>query len=219
MNFFSIIIFFFALGACVQPNEAKQKIQQAAALKFDTTLLKKTSEVLNEDKYWAIIEASLKNTGSHDAQLRFLTEELGKLSPEEIIGFKLRTEKLSRAIYTSEMWCAGYIINGGCSDDGFDYFRYWIISRGKATYYNAKKNPDDLLADAVKEKEYHEFESFSYVAVDAFTQKTGQDLYKYWDAVAFNASLEPFKEIKFNWEENDPQSMRKICPRLFEEFS
>ena len=36
-------------------------------------------------------------------------------------------------------------MNGGCSDDGFQYFRNWIISRGKEVYYAAKENPDNLI--------------------------------------------------------------------------
>jgi hypothetical protein len=27
--------------------------------------------------------------------------------------------------YRNDLWAAGYLINGGCSDDGFDYFRGW----------------------------------------------------------------------------------------------
>jgi len=32
--------------------------------------------------------------------------------------------------YTWDLWGAAYLINGGCSDDGFEYFRRWLVSRG-----------------------------------------------------------------------------------------
>jgi hypothetical protein len=31
------------------------------------------------------------------------------------------------------MWVAAYLMNGGCSDDGFDYFRGWLIAQGRTT--------------------------------------------------------------------------------------
>jgi len=36
------------------------------------------------------------------------------------------------------------LINGGCSDDGFFYFRAWLISRGQKVYDAALQNPDSL---------------------------------------------------------------------------
>jgi len=93
--------------------------------------IEKTSEMLDETVFWNIVDLSVKSTKNQDQQERFLVKELEKLTPKEIIGFRLRTDKLLYDTYTSNMWCAGYIMNGGCSDDGFEYFRNWIISRGK----------------------------------------------------------------------------------------
>jgi hypothetical protein len=30
-----------------------------------------------------------------------------------------------------DQWGAAYLANGGCSDDGFDYFRGWLIGQGR----------------------------------------------------------------------------------------
>ncbi len=127
------------------------------------------------------LSKSLKNAGDEDEQEEFLIKEISKLTPKQIIGFRLRTDKLLHDTYTSEMWCAGYIMNQGCSDDGFEYFRNWVISRGKDVYYKAKENPDTLISQVVTDAEGYEFESFWYVAIDAFEQKTGKDLYDYID--------------------------------------
>ena len=32
------------------------------------------------------------------------------------------------------LWDAAYLINGGCSDDGFDYFRGWLVDQGRETF-------------------------------------------------------------------------------------
>ncbi len=43
-----------------------------------------------------------------------------------------------------ELWAAADVIGGGCSDDGFDYFREWLILQGKDVVMGAVMNPDSL---------------------------------------------------------------------------
>lgn len=186
--------------------------------KFDTTQLIKTAEMLNENLYWQIVDKSVKSSADQSEQEEFLIREIGNLTPAQMIGFRLRTDKLLYDTYNSEMWCAGFIMNGGCSDDGFEYFRNWVISRGKETYYKAKQNPDNLIDEANAQMDVYEFESFWYVALKAFEQKTGKDLYRYIDDEKFKTKEGNYPKIEFNWKESDPESMKKICPKLFARF-
>jgi hypothetical protein len=62
-------------------------------------------------------------------------------------------------------------MNGGCSDDSFEYFRCWVISRGKDTYYKTKANPDHLINEVVVGADLYDFESFWYVALQAFEKR------------------------------------------------
>jgi len=179
--------------------------------------IEKTSELLDESLFWKIVDQSLKNTNDESSQINFLDSEIEKLTPKEIIGFRLRTDKLLHDTYNSEMWCAGYILNGGCSDDGFEYFRNWLISRGKDVYYSAKKNPDNLISECVDGKEFYELEEFWYVALTAFTNKTGKELYDYISE-DFKTNEGNYPSIEFNWEEERPETMKAICPRLFEKM-
>jgi len=195
-------------------GKANHSEQQQDA-NMDTSKLTKTAEMLDEDLYWAIIEKSLKNTSSQDSQEQYLIKEISCLTPIQIIGFRLRTDKLLYDTYNSEMWCAGYIMNGGCSDDGFEYFRNWVISRGKDTYYKAKQNPDNLITEVSPDMELYDFESFWYVANEAFEQKTGKDLYDYIDDENFKTREGDYPHFEFTWEEENPESMKKICPNLF----
>jgi hypothetical protein len=119
----------------------------------------KTAEMLDEDLYWQIVYRSLEETEDQEEQEQFLIKEIGGLTPKQMIGFRLRTDQMLYDTYNSENWCAGYIMNGGCSDDGFEYFRNWVISRGKEVYYKAKENPDSLFTEVEDGKEY-DFESF-----------------------------------------------------------
>lgn len=184
----------------------------------DTTQLTKTAEMLDENLFWQIIDKSLRNTKNQDDQERFLIKEIGNLTPKEMIGFRLRTDKLLYDTYSSEMWCAGYIMNGGCSDDGFEYFRNWIISRGKKVYYQAKENPDNLISEVVDGVEFYDFESFWYVALEAFNRKTGKDLYDYIDDDNFKTKEGQYPHFEFTWQEENPESIKKVCPRLFEKL-
>lgn len=174
--------------------------------------------MLDENTFWEIIKKSLQNSENEDEQQDFLVREISKLSPEEMVGFRLRTDNFLYDTYNSEMWCAGYIMNGGCSDDGFEYFRNWIISRGKETYYSAKENPDSLIKEVSDDRDEYEFESFWYVALYAFKAKTGEELYDYIDYENFVTREGKYPNFEFNWTEDDPESMKKICPQLFEKL-
>lgn len=176
----------------------------------------KTAEVLDEDFYWRIVEESLRKSSDEDSQEKYLIERLQRLTPAEIIGFRLRTDKLLYDTYSSEMWCAAYILKGGCSDDGFEYFRCWLISRGKEVYYEAKANPDSLVSHIDEETDIYDFESFWYVALEAFEAKTGKDLYDFIDDDNFKFKEGHYPPFEFTWKEDQPETLRAICPRLFE---
>ena len=174
--------------------------------------------MLDEDLYWKIVSESLSNADDQDDQEQFLIRRLQKLTPTEIVGFRLRTDKLLYDTYNSEMWCAGYIMNGGCSDDSFEYFRNWVISRGKDIYYKAKQNPDSLIEQIDEELEFYDFESYWYVALEAFKNKTGKDLQDYIDNDNFKYKEGHYPQFEFTWQEENPESMKAICPKLFDKM-
>lgn len=192
-----------------------KKQAENSPVNSDTIQLAKTTEMLDEDLYWSIIANSLNRTKNQDDQEQFLIKEIGNLTPTQMIGFRLRTDKLLYDTYNSEMWCAGYIMNRGCSDDGFEYFRNWVISRGKETYYKAKENPDNLIDEVDSQLEMYDFEGFWYVSLAAFEQKTGKNLYDYIDDENFKTKEGQYPQLEFTWQEENPESMKKICPRLF----
>ena len=192
----------------------KQRKQELAELK-------PTAEMMNEEQFWAIVQKAVDEAGDdEDEYLEVVMHELSKLSLKEMVGFRLRTDKLLYDSYTSEMWCAGYLMNGGCSDDGFEYFRLWVISRGRKVYEAALANPDNLIDYIAEDAEvdFFEFELFWYAAIDAFEEATEADLYDYIDEDNFTTREGNYPNFEFNWDEEDPESMKKLCPRLFERF-
>ena len=187
-----------------------------AAINLDSISLSKSSEMLGEEVYWAIIDSSLHETTNQEDQELYLVSAIEKLTPQEMIGFRLRTDKLLFDSYNPELWCAAYIVSGGCSDGGFEYFRCWLISQGKEVFYHVKLNPDTLIDEVIEGKESYEFEGFWYVAMNAFKNKTGADLYSYIDYDTFVTNDENYPLLKFNWNPDEPTTMGKVCPILFE---
>ncbi len=186
-----------------------------------TPPLEPTAEMMDEDRYWALVADSLRAASDDQGeQASYLAAALGELEPKDIIGFRLRTDRLLHDTYNSKMWCAGYVMNGGCSDDGFEYFRLWVISRGREVYENAKVDPDSLIAVADTEvpEGLFDFELFWYVALDAFKNKTGNELYDFIDYDNFPYGEGKYEQFDFDWQEEDPVSMKAICPRLFARF-
>src|SRR6185369_16820881 len=101
---------------------------------------------MNKEKFWRIIEESKSDSlGDTDAQLEILRENLETLSPDEIIAFdKIFTEFYFQS-YDWKLWAADYLINGGCSDDGFDYFRAGLILQGEKVFNEALSDPESLI--------------------------------------------------------------------------
>jgi hypothetical protein len=198
----------------LKPNDALKNIATVETTK-DSLVLTKSSKMLDEDSYWAIIANSLKQTDNQEDQELFLISEIEKMSPDEMIGFRLRTDKLLYDTYNQELWCAAYIMNQGCSDGGFEYFRCWLISRGKEVFYASKANPDSLLKEVVKDKEVYEFEGMWYVAMNAFKNTTGEELFSYIDYDNFTTNDENYPILKFAWNVDEPDTMGKVCPILY----
>lgn len=181
---------------------------------YETAFL--SGNPMDEDRFWHIIEIAKRDSEDLDDLVQNITKHIKNLPLEDVIGFNLQEEKLRFDSYTSEMWCAGYILNGGCSDDSFEYFRCWIIAQGRDLFYKAKENPDTLYELYDSEIEYYDFEDLMYVASEVFEERTGKDIIDFLDYEQFTFHEGNHPDFEFNWIEDDEESMRKICPRLME---
>jgi hypothetical protein len=80
---------------------------------------------------------------------------------------------LDRA-YTYDLWAACGIVNAVCSDDGFYYFRSWLITQGEKVYEDALKDPE-TLADLDLPHNNLECQTLFQVAWWAYEAKTGEE--------------------------------------------
>lgn len=123
------------------------------------------------DKFWNIVADSRRGfdpdrrDGNMELQAERLERLLSKMPVEEIREFDRIFSRLYFDAYRWDLRGAAYIIEGGCGDDGFAYFLYWLISMGRDVYDAALAGPDSL-ADVVDRPgvEACAFEEFGSVA-------------------------------------------------------
>src|SRR4051812_6372068 len=117
--------------------------------------------------FWQLIKDSRENAGGDLAeQADELTDLLSDLPPGEILGFDRYFRDLLAAAYRWDLWAAAAIINGGCSDDGFEYFRAWLIAQGERVYREVLADPETLVNRVVPDAT--DAESMLYAAGDAY---------------------------------------------------
>ena len=110
-----------------------------------------------------------------------------ELTAEEILDFDRFLGHRIRDAFRNDLWAVAYIMNGGCSDDGFDYFIGWLIARGRKHYEAALAKPEAAADGVDPDDEPFENEMIWYVASNAWAAKTGKPKDDYYE-IAPNVS-------------------------------
>ena len=168
---------------------------------------------MDDETFWKINEtaaAESKSQGEDFAEevAEKIRERLTAFPASEIVEFeRISGEKLDAA-YSWNLWGAAYLICGGCSDDGFLYFRAWLLSRGKAVYERALADPDSLadLAYANNDPEDFECEALLYAARNAYEAVVGSEM-------APGRHGGPIAPRGENWDYNNVEFAKRL-PRL-----
>lgn len=130
---------------------------------------------MDETEFWALIESSrAKAKKDPERQMEALQTKLEKLPAAEIVAFDRIFGTVHAAAYRWDLWAAAYIIEGGCSDDGFMDFRSGLIALGRDTYDAALADPESLARLSVDTE--FSLEEMAYVAASAYEAVTGQAL-------------------------------------------
>ena len=130
---------------------------------------------MNEKTFWQLVDAVKGEAGTNvESRPAILENHLLSLAPQDIQGFQQRYEALLIESNSWDLWGAAYLMNGGCSDDGFKYFRDWLISEGEGTFKQAVADPDALAA--VARRDYFKLELFGYAALKAYAAKGAGEL-------------------------------------------
>lgn len=160
-------------------------------------------------QFWKIIEAAYRPSGPDHFEA--LKDELGRLKWFEVVAFQARFDEATAAAYTLDLWGAAYLINGGCSDDGFRDFRAWLVGRGRHPFEAALKHPDSL-ADILDGDPVDGF-GLDVAALRVYEAKTGMsDFYERLDRA--EKDLPPPPPEGDDWDFDDEAEVRKRFPRL-----
>lgn len=170
--------------------------------------------ILSKEEFWNLIERARKNSsGDIDEQASIITSMLAKRTVDDILEFGRIFESYHNKSYTSELWAAAYIIQGGCSDDGFDYFRGWLISRGKDVFEKALDDPASLgRSITVDQASEIDGECMLGIASSAYEEKTSKD-----DYYEMLGATDPRLEIQMTWTE-EREDLEKLFPTLVKKF-
>jgi hypothetical protein len=166
---------------------------------------------VDDKRFWDIIACACRPDEGADEWGEGLVRELVKLEPAEIVAFDRLFDDKTDALYTVDHWGAAYLINGGASDDGFYYFRCWLVGMGRKAYEAALANPDSL-ADVVVPGEEYEAEIYS--------AGHWAWLHLGLEEAAFYAASEKLGKRKRprlkgrRWNYGDDRQVRKRLPRL-----
>ena len=164
-----------------------------------------------EDVWLLIDQARAQSPG--DVAER-ATDLLSQRPPAEIVAFAQPLWELLAVSYRADLWAAAYIINGGCSDDGFDYFRGWLLTQGRETFERALADPDSLaglpvVVDAAARGLDLSDEDMIAIEWDAYRRAPGQEPPPDSFTIRY-----PTLDPEWGFDYNDRAEMRRRLPRL-----
>jgi hypothetical protein len=180
---------------------------------------------MDSRQFWALIEAARAATGGDcEQQATQLVVALRERSVSDVLDCHHLHSWLMAKSYRMELWGAAYLINGGCSNDGFDYFRGWLLGQGRATWQAALADPDSLAshpqvrARAWQPQRFDSLwcEDMWAVASRAYQALTGQELtVEVADLHPWPPELEEDWDPGEDWDFEDAAETRRRYPRLW----
>jgi hypothetical protein len=166
-----------------------------------------------EAGFWKIIASVTgKKKKTHKEWEEALEKKLKKMRLDQILAFQFRVDELMMRSYHEDLLCACAILEGTTDKVAFEGFRCWIIMHGKDTFLRVLNDPDaivEILSDGVED---HYFSVLQHIAIEFFVLQSGK---KPEDAGDYR-TVQSYPELFLNWKLQNPDSMRAVCPRLFE---
>lgn len=162
--------------------------------------------------FWHLVDSTRGQPERAEAVARLLQE----YSPDEIVRFRLVYDDLMHTANKVDLWGAAHTINGGCSDDGFYYFREALIELGRPVFEAGVKDPDSLADLTTPGERIQETEGLGNAPIMAWTAKTGGTEEAFYEAVdtADERTDRGDAEEGEWWDFDDHAEVRHRLPRL-----
>jgi hypothetical protein len=172
---------------------------------------------VDHERFWSIVEAANATAGGDcRRQAELVAEALQALPVDEILAFDRIFSELRAVAYRVDLWGAASLINDGCSDDGFEDFRGWLIGRGRSVYEAALRVPDWLasLPEVTGREDPHwprlECQALLSAWVLAYEAVTGEEPSPW-------PSASPVRQVLLgeDWDLGNDQELARRLPRLW----
>jgi hypothetical protein len=160
---------------------------------------------VDDAQFWSIIEAGgPESFRDRRRQLDAVRERLRQFDPAELVAFHLT---FNRKMDDADHWdvkAAGRLMNSSFSDDGYEYFRAWLVSRGRRAYEAAVRDADSL-AEVASDGWEAQNEELWGAAQGVYREKTGEHM-----VVEFTWSETRGEE----WDYDSDEELTRRLPRL-----
>ncbi|ARK03837.1 MULTISPECIES: DUF4240 domain-containing protein [Cellulosimicrobium] len=185
---------------------------------------------MDRETFWGIVETARERAGAgaddrgaeDDPLPGALTDLLvERLTADEMLAFVDVAGAVANDAYAWPVWGAAYLVEGGCSDDGFRDFRDGLVLAGRAVLERTLADPDTLAdhpvvaAMADGGSPWFGFESLDSLVGDAWSRASGEDDEAYYAARERTSSVrarnEPAGE---QWDFDDDEENARRLPRL-----
>ena len=170
------------------------------------------------DEFWNhICATSEKNSDAHAERL---AARLSTLPAEDIVDFQGWWDRMLSEAYQRDLWAVAYYANGGCSDDGFDYFRSWLVLQGREVFHAVVTDPNNLadsIADGRADGEFMCECSPAWTAWDlAFPTQPVDERDDAFNALYQERHPEPIavRDLGETWDFDDEEQIVKRLPRF-----
>ncbi|WP_144720947.1 DUF4240 domain-containing protein [Cellulosimicrobium sp. TH-20] len=185
---------------------------------------------MDRETFWGIVETARERAGAgaddrgaeDDPLPGALTDLLvERLTADEMLAFVDVAGDVANDAYAWPVWGAAYLVEGGCSDDGFMDFRDGLVLAGRATFERTQADPDTLAdhpvvaAMADGGSPWFGFESLDSLVRDAWSRATGEDDEAYYAARERTSSVRARSEPAGEpWDFDDEEENARRLPRL-----
>lgn len=185
---------------------------------------------MDRETFWGIVETARERAGAgaddrgaeDDPLPGALTDLLvERLTADEMLAFVDVAGAVANDAYAWPVWGAAYLVEGGCSDDGFRDFRDGLVLAGRTVFERTLADPDTLAdhpvvaAMADGGSPWFGFESLDSLVGDAWSRASGEDDEAYYAARERTSSVrarnEPADE---QWDFDDDEENARRLPRL-----
>ncbi|BAL86385.1 hypothetical protein AMIS_11650 [Actinoplanes missouriensis 431] len=173
---------------------------------------------MRTDDFWAVIDRATEQRPATPAEVaERAVADLATRDPEEIVAWGRHLDRVLAASGTEDLWAAAYLINGGCTEEGFDNFRGWLVAHGRKAVAASVKSPDVLagmpaVRAAAETGAVFEAEEVLTIAARAYEKATGEPL----PDAGERPRTRP--EVADLWDFDNEEEMQRRLPRLSELF-